>query len=215
MSRGRAAGLTVAASALVVLAAGACTGDAVPDPGPTSSAPTTVAPAPQDPAPTVMSLTRTSTGTQSLVARPGWQALAADGSCVLSWRGAGDVEPPTTTAREASEVLLAATRDAEGGEPLGATRDVLLPLTSDGVTIQGTNGVAQEWSVATPRGAVQVRGVARVAVGTSYEGHPTARSLVVALDCAGPFDEGAWNRVLANVRVEVLAPVEELGVWSP
>ncbi len=162
-------------------------------------------------APEVVSLSGAPTAAP-LVARAGWQVVGSAGACVLSWHGTSDAAPPTTGAREVSEALLAETVDADGGDP-AATRDVLLPLTSDGVAIQGMNAVAQDWDVDTPRGPVQVRGAARVASVPTFDGGASTQSVVLALDCAGPLDEGAWQQLLADVRVGLVGPVEELGAW--
>jgi hypothetical protein len=152
-------------------------------------------------------------GTAPLVARAGWQVVGASGGCVLSARGTGDPQAPTAGARDASAALLAETVTADGGDPDGATRDVLLPVGSDGVAVQGVNAVAQDWTVATPRGPVQVRGAARVVAVPAFAGSTTSQSVVLALDCPAPFDEGAWQRLLADVRVGLVAAVEVLGTW--
>ncbi|WP_336728479.1 hypothetical protein [Cellulosimicrobium cellulans] len=162
-------------------------------------------------APEVTSLSRAPTSAP-LVARAGWQVVGAAGACVLSWRGANDAQAPTAGAREASTTLLAETVGADGGEQT-AKRDVLLPLASDGATVQGMNAVAQDWTVDTPRGRVQVRGAARVASVPTYDGGASAQSVVLALDCAGPLDDGVWEQLLADVRVGFVGPVEELGAW--
>ncbi|WP_043657484.1 hypothetical protein [Cellulosimicrobium cellulans] len=112
----------------------------------------------------------------------------------------------------ASAALLAETVAADGGD-LTAPRDVLLPLLADGVTRQGVNAAAQDWTVTTPRGEVRVRGAARVVSVPTFEGDASTQSVVLALDCAGPLDEGAWQRLLADVRAGLAAPAEELGTW--
>ncbi|WP_426309582.1 hypothetical protein [Cellulosimicrobium sp. E-16] len=167
---------------------------------------------PSESAPEITSL-GAAPGTAPLVARGGWQVVGASGGCVLSARGTGDPQTPTTGARDASAALLAETVAADGGDPDDATRDVLLPVGSDGVAVQGVNAVAQDWTVATPRGPVQVRGAARVVAVPDFDGSTTTQSVVLALDCPAPFDEGAWQRLLADVRVGLVAPVEVLGTW--
>jgi len=171
------------------------------DPGPASVAD----------APEVMSLSG-ARAAAPLAARAGWQVVGSAGACVLSWRGASDAAAPAAGAREVSAALLAETVDADGGDA-AATRDVLLPLTSDGVAIQGMNAVAQDWDVDTPRGPVQVRGAARVASVPTFDGGASTQSVVLALDCAGSLDDGAWQQLLADVRVGLVGPVEELGAW--
>lgn len=151
--------------------------------------------------------------TAPLVARAGWQVVGASGGCVLSARGTGDPQTPTVGARDASDALLAETVTADGGDPDGAPRDVLLPVGSDGVAVQGVNAVAQDWTVESPRGPVQVRGAARVVAVPAFDGSTTTQSVVLVLDCPAPFDEGAWQRLLADVRVGLVAPVEDLGTW--
>ncbi|GED11532.1 hypothetical protein [Cellulosimicrobium cellulans] len=151
--------------------------------------------------------------TAPLVARAGWQVVGASGGCVLPARGTGDPETPTAGARDASAALLAETVSADGGDPDGAPRDVLLPVGSDGVAVQGVNAVAQDWTVESPRGPVQVRGAARVVAVPAFDGSTNTQSVVLALDCPAPFDEGAWQRLLADVRVGLVAPVEALGTW--
>lgn len=152
------------------------------------------------------------TGATPLVVRAGWQVVGASGACVLSSRAAADPAAPTASPRDASAALLAETVAADGGD-LTAPRDVLLPLLADGVTLQGVNAAAQDWTVTTPRGEVRVRGAARVVSVPTFEGDASTQSVVLALDCAGPLDEGAWQRLLAEVRVGLLAPAEELGTW--
>lgn len=167
--------------------------------------------APQAAPPEVTSLAG-ATGAAPLVARAGWQVVGASGACVLSSRAAADPAVPTASPRDASVALLAETVAADGGD-LAAPRDVLLPLLSDGVTLQGVNAAAQDWTVTTPRGEVRVRGAARVVNVPTFEGDASTQSVVLALDCAGPLDEGAWQRLLADVRAGFAAPVEELGTW--
>ncbi len=151
-------------------------------------------------------------GATPLVARSGWEVVGASGACVLSSRAAADPAAPTASPRDASAALLAETVAADGGG-LTASRDVLLPLASDGVTRQGVNAASQDWTVTTPRGEVRVRGAARVVSVPTFEGDASTQSVVLALDCPGPFDEGAWQRLLADVRVGLVAPAEELGTW--
>ncbi|QUB99757.1 hypothetical protein [Cellulosimicrobium cellulans] len=152
------------------------------------------------------------TGAAPLVARSGWEVVGASGACVLSSRAATDPAAPTAGPRDTSAALLAETVAADGGD-LTAPRDVLLPLLADGVTRQGVNAAAQDWTVTTPRGEVRVRGAARVVSVPTFEGDASTQSVVLALDCAGPLDEGAWQRLLADVRVGLAAPAEELGTW--
>ncbi|MFE6237403.1 hypothetical protein [Cellulosimicrobium sp. NPDC057862] len=195
----RAAALATAA-VLAVLATAACTGGSSPDPtGDPATSGTADAPGPDATA-------------SPLVARTGWQVVGASGACVLSWRGASDPAPPEQGARDASAALLSETVAADGGDPV-APRDVLLPLTSDGVTLQGVNAVAQDWAVGTPRGEVQVRGAARVVSTPTFDGGASTQSVALALDCAGPLDEGSWQRLLSDVRVGLVAPLEEPGAW--
>lgn len=151
-------------------------------------------------------------GATPLVARSGWDVVGASGACVLSSRATADPAAPTAGPHDASAALLAETVAADGGD-LTAPRDVLLPLLADGVTRQGVNGVAQDWTVTTPRGEVRVRGAARVVSVPTFEGDASTQSVVLALDCAGPLDEGAWQRLLADVRAGLAAPAEELGTW--
>ncbi|MEV8030158.1 hypothetical protein [Cellulosimicrobium funkei] len=151
-------------------------------------------------------------GATPLVARSGWQVVGASGACVLSSRATADPAAPTAGPRDASAALLAETVAADGGD-LTAPRDVLLPLLADGVTRQGVNAAAQDWTVATPRGEVRVRGAARVVSVPTFEGDASTQSVVLALDCAGPLDEGAWQRLLADVRAGLAAPAEELATW--
>lgn len=151
-------------------------------------------------------------GATPLVARSGWQVVGASGACVLSSRAATNLAAPTAGPRDASAALLAETVAADGGD-LTAPRDVLLPLLADGVTRQGVNAAAQDWTVTTPRGEVRVRGAARVVSVPTFEGDASTQSVVLALDCAGPLDEGAWQRLLADVRAGLAAPAEELGTW--
>lgn len=182
------------------------------DPDATTGGPSDLLPDPADaPAPEVTILGGAASA-PPLVARAGWQVVGSSGACVLSWRGASDPEAPGAGAREASDALLTETVVADRGDP-GATREVLLPLTSDGVAVQGVNAVAQDWAVGTPRGEVRVRGAARVVSVPTFDGGASTQSVVLALDCAGPIDEGAWQRLLADVRVGLVAPVEEPGVW--
>ena len=151
-------------------------------------------------------------GATPLVARSGWQVVGASGACVLSSRAAADPAAPPAGPRSASAALRAVPVAAVGGDRT-APRDVLLPLLADGVTRQGVNAAAQDWTVTTPRGEVRVRGAARVVSVPTFEGDASTQSVVLALDCAGPLDEGAWQRLLADVRVGLAAPAEGLGTW--
>ncbi|KLN33237.1 hypothetical protein FB00_18755 [Cellulosimicrobium funkei] len=165
-----------------------------------------------EPAPEITSLGGAAAAAP-LVARAGWQVVGASGGCVLSARGTGDPGTPTAGPRDASAALLAETVTADGGDPDGATRDVLLPVGSDGGAVQGVNAVAQDWTVESPRGPLRVRGAARVVAVPAFDGSTTTQSVVLALDCPAPFDEGAWQHLLADVRVGLVAPVEVLGTW--
>lgn len=91
--------------------------------------------------------------------------------------------------------------------------DVLLPLGSDGVRLQGVNGVAQGWTVATARGDIHVCGAARVVSVPTFDGEASTQSVVLVLDCVGSLDEAAWTGLLEDVRVDLVAPLEEPGDW--
>lgn len=183
-------------------------------PDATTSAPDDTVPGPSDgpTAPEVLHLTGAPSATP-LVPRPGWQVVGSTGACVLSWRGAAAPDAPAPSAREASVALLAQTAAEDGADLVGAPSDVLLPLASDGVRVQGVNGVAQGWTVGTPRGDVHVRGAARVASVPTFDGGAAGQSVVLALDCVGSLDEAAWQGLLDDVRVGLSAPLEELGAW--
>lgn len=216
------ASVLAAAAALAVLALGACTAGSPPDgsrvqeSGPVETS--TSAPedrlAVQEPAVELLTdPAGESSGAASPLPRPGWEPAAAYGSCVLSWRGTLADDPPPAAPRDASEALLVATRDVDGGEPASPVRDLQLPVGTDGATVVTTNAVGQDWSVSTPRGQVQVRGAARVAVTPTFEGGAQVRTVEIVLDCPGPFDDGAWSRAMADLRVTNAGRVEEPGEW--
>jgi len=183
-------------------------------PGATPGASDRTTPAAPDgpPSPEVRSLADLPTAAP-LVPRPGWQVVAGTGACVQSWRGAVGTDAPTTTPREASVGLLEQVAAEDGADPVGVPGDVLLPLGGDGVRLHGVNGVVQSWTVATARGDVHVRGAARVVRVPTFGGEDSTQSVVIVLDCVGSLDEAAWKGLLEDVRVGLVAPVEEPGVW--
>ncbi|MGN6241623.1 MAG: hypothetical protein ACTHNI_18000 [Cellulosimicrobium cellulans] len=183
-------------------------------PGMTPGEPDRVTPAAPEvpPVPEVRSLTEMPPAAP-LVLRPGWQVVAGTGACVQSWRAAVGPDAPTVPLREASVALLEQAAAEDGADPVGVPGDVLLPLGWDGVRMQGVNGVVQSWTVATARGDVHVRGAARVVSVPTFAGGASTQSVVLLLDCVGSLDEAAWKGLLEDVRVDLVAPLEEPGVW--